>query len=525
MTDDPATGEGGDGGGVRAGLEASVALPLRSYLKGLSADCRRQLLDTLEEAAMRGSQVIGGAPEATVATLLGELERGVTDIEYPTLWRGVCFPAEHALTDAWEGLSRWDIPRPVLSALYTYVRVRLPEWSMLLAGFHGAPSGRARYLVLCAAMSLVGPFLTDHADDPVLLEALHHRTRLETDDILRAVRLFARLVTVGPGFLDTIGAAFDVSVEELTCLPLLPAELRRPFVFSPTAVRQVASRFARMPAAAENQNHLVATQTALLLGNPSEMLNLIPAALRRDDGLLAGSGFAAICEYVVARLERHARECRFFLPLWTAYGIGDVEYLAHARSVTEIVEQYDRESLALIRLVRIAPRGPWGERLRQAERDIIDALIHTALPVCWIGVQATSIYALLPMDKPRRLPAPHQLQNERQLFHFITAATSVIDRSNNRLALDNLRSTLSSFVNAMMGSIKPSWYLSYRLDRDDAIAMTGHFLCLLGALERAGDIRMLMQRLKQQRLPLAEVLPCGGNCGRACGDLVMKTRA
>ncbi|MBV5336121.1 hypothetical protein JZU48_03815, partial [bacterium] len=374
-------------------------------------------------------RVIGGDPESTVATLLGQLDRGVNNIEYPALWRGVCFPAEHALTDAWDRLSRWDIPRTILGALYTYVRVRLPEWELLHEGFHTAPSGRARYLVLCAAMSLAGPFLVDNADDEVLVEALRRRTQLSTDDIVRSVRLFARLVTIGPGFLDSVGAAFNVSVEELTCLPLLPAELRRPFAFDAAAVRLVASRYAQMPSAAENQNQLVATQTALLLDNPSEVLNLIPTALRRNDEDLLKSGFAAICEYVVSRLERHARECRFFLPMLTEYGLGDIEFLAHARNVAELVEQYGRESRALSRLVRIGSRSAWGVRVRRAEEEIIDCLIHMALPLCWVGVQSTSVYALMPLDKPRPLPPPHQLENEKQLFRLIMALTPIIDRA------------------------------------------------------------------------------------------------
>lgn len=506
-------------------IHGTVAAPLRAYLRTLSPESRRQLLDTLEEAVMRGDSVItGGASEITVASFLGDLERSDLHLAYPPLWRGVCFPSEHALTDAWDQLSRWDIPRVALGALYTYVRLQLPEWAMLLQGFHTAPSGRARYLVLCAAMSLVGPFLTENADDAVLVDALRRRTRLAEDEVVRAVRLFARLVTIGPGFLDSVGEAFGLPVEELTVLPLLPAELRRPFHFDQAAVRQVASRYAQMPSATENQNQLVATQTALLLRNPSEVLNLIPASIRRSEEALAGSGFAAICEFVVSRLERHAREVRFFVSLWAEYGIEDPEYLPHAMNVTEIVEQHDRENLALLRLVRLDLRSPWGMRVRQAEKDLLDCLIHSALPLCWTGVRTASVYTLTPMDKPRPLPGDHQLENEKRLFRFIHVITPIIDRSNNRLALDSLRGTLSGVISALVASLKPSWFLSYRKDRDASVAMAGHVLCLLGNLERVGDVRLLAQRLNQQRIPLQEALKCEGKCRRPCGEVVMHTR-
>lgn len=506
--------------GRLAGMSETVASALRRYLASLSSDCRRQLLDSLEEAAIRGARLLDGGSQSTVAELLGEMERGDRDVEYPALWRGVCFPAEHALTDAWEGASRWDVPRTALGPLYTFTRVRMPEWAILSEGFRTAGSGQARYLVMCAAMSIVGSFLEREAVDEALQEALRRRAGLDADQATRVVRLFASLMMVGPGFLDSVGAAFGLPVEELTCLPLLPVEMRRPIPFDAAAVRQVAGRYVQLPAAVENQNQLVATQTALLLQNPSEILNLIPARLRQNEDLLMASGFAGIVEYVAARLERHARELRFYLQLWERYTLDDVEFLPHARNVTELVEQYDRESRSLVRLARLGTRSVLGARTRDAERDVIDALIHQALPICWVAVQATSIYALMPLERPRPPAPPHRQENERQLFRFVAVAAPVIERSNNRLALDNLRSAVSSFVSALMASLKPSWFLAYRADRADAVAMAGHFLCILGALERGADIRDLTTRLARQQIPLEDAMPCKGRCRKACGNWI-----
>lgn len=498
-------------------LPGAIPPTLRRYLASLSTECRRQLLDALEEAALSGALLLDDGSQGAVADALAEMERGDRAVEYPALWRGVCFPAEHALTDAWEGASRWDIPRAALGALYTFTRVRMPEWAILSEGFRTAGSGRARYLVMCAAMSMAGSFLEQEAADADLQDALRRRAGLNAADAIRVVRLFASLVTVGPGFLDSVGEAFGLPVEELTCLPLLPAEMRRPIPFDAAAVRQVAGRYVQLPAAVENQNQLVATQTALLLRNPSEILNLIPARLRQNEDLLLASGFVGIVEYVAARLERHARELRFHLRQWDRCALDDVEFLTHAAAACDLAEQYDRESRALARLVRLGTRSVLGARVRDAERDVIDALIHQALPICWIGVQATSIYALTPLERPRPPAPPHRLANEAQLFRFIATATLLIERSNNRLALDNLRSAVSGFVNTLMVSLKQSWFLDYRADRADAIAMAGHFLCVLGALERSNDIRDLTARLARQRIAPADAMPCKGRCRKACG--------
>ena len=228
--------------GRLTGISDTVAGSLRRYLASLTSDCRRQLLDALEEAAMSGGRLLDDGQQGAVASLLTEMEKGGRDIEYPALWRGVCFPAEHALTDAWEGASRWDVPRTALGVLYTFTRVRMPEWTILTEGFRTAGSGQARYLVMCAAMSMVGSFLEREANDPALHEALGRRAGLGGGDAARVVRLFANLVTVGPGFLDSVGEAFGLPKEELTCLPLLPVEMRRPIPFDAAAVRQVAGR-------------------------------------------------------------------------------------------------------------------------------------------------------------------------------------------------------------------------------------------------------------------------------------------
>jgi hypothetical protein len=496
-------------------LAPEHAIPLRSYLQTLTPDCRRKLLEALEESALRGAPLLTGTSEATVAYLLSQMERA-PETSYPALWRAVCFPTEHALTDAWVGLTRWDIPRVMLGGLYTYTRVRLPEWSMMEESFRSVSSEHGRYLVMCAAMALVGAFIEREAEDGLLVEALRRRTDLDADAIVRSSRLFARLVAVGPGFLDSIAEAFEIPVEELTCLPLLPAEMRRPVAFDAGAIKSVAGRYVKLPAAIDNQNQLVATQTALLLRNPSEILNLIPPRLRSNEDELVRSGFLGICEYVISRLERHAREIRFFMGLWNGYAITDEEYLPHVRNLTDLAEQYGRESQALARLVRLGPRSPLGVRVREAERDVIDCLIHMAMPICWIGVQSVSVYALLPLSKPRLLPSPTQQESEKQLFRFITAVSPLIERGSNRMALSNLRSTVNSLVNSLMTSIKPSWFLSYRTDRAEAIAMTGHVICILSALERVADARALVDRLVQQRIPPAEAVQCKGNCRHSC---------
>lgn len=513
-------GEFDEAAAQRMALEARVAMPLRTYLATLSPECRRQLLDTLEEAAIRGARLFGGSSESTVATLLGEMDRGNRLLDVPDLWRAVSFLADHALTDVWDNVSAWDIPRTAVAALYTYTRIRLNDWAELDAAYHAAEPGRERYDAMCAAMLQAGRFVAANADDATLVETLRCRTKLPRDEIIRIALLFGRLAAVGPGFLNSLGESLSIPPHELADLPLAPADARQKWGLDAMTLRRVAARCAKLPTMVANQNQLLASQLSLFAPNPAELLNLIPPKMR-EQADLEQSSFAGLCEFVVGRLERHARECRLFASKWLERDLTEAEFIQAADVVIDIVEQYKRESAALGRLVRLSRLPAWSRRATQARSEMVDVLIHTVVPACWAGLRALSIYTLLPMDKPRNLPMKRQLENERQLFRVIAAISPVIEESGNRQALDGLRAAVASFVGAILASIKPTWFLAFRSDRGDALAMTAHFLCILGALGRGGDISVVTGRLRQQKIKTAELMPCQSACGRSCGKLVL----
>ena len=517
---EPLDEEFDDAEAQRSALEARVGMPLRTYLATLSPECRRQLLDMLEESAFRGDRLFAGNSESTVATLLGEMDRGKRQMDVPDLWRAVSFLADHALTDVWDKLSVWDIPRTAVAAYYTYTRIRLADWGELDAAYRAAPPGLERFEAMCAAMLRAGRFVAANADDATLVETLRCRTKLPSEDIVRMTLLFGRLAAVGPGFLTSLGAALSIPPHELADLPLAPADARNRWGLDAMMLRRVAARCARLPTTVANQTQLLASQLSLLSPNPAELLNLIPPKMR-EQADLEQSSFAGLCEFVVGRLERHARECRLFASKWLERDLTEAEFIDAAEVVIGVVEQYKRESAALGRLVRLSRLPAWNRRAGQARSEMVDVLIHTVIPACWAGFRAMSIYTLLPMDKPRSLPMKRQLENERQLFRVIAAISPIIEESGNRQALDALRAAVASFVGAILASIKPTWFLAFRSDRGDALAMTAHFLCLLAALGRGGDISVVVGRLRQQKIKPAELMPCQTSCGRACGKLVM----
>jgi hypothetical protein len=504
----------------RRALKASVALPLRSYLGSLTPGCRRQLLDMMEEAAIRGSHLFAGKSESTVATLLGEMDRGGRVLEVPDLWRAVSFLADHALTDVWDNLTRWDIPRTAVAAYYTYTRIRLPEWEGLHQTYREATDGKERFEAMCAAMVGAGRFVAANADDRALVVALRHRTQLPADQITRMTLLFGRLAAVGPGFLSSIGETLSIPPEELADLPLATPEKRRKWGLDAAGVRRVAVRYAKLPLQVAQQNQLLASQLALLTPNPSDVLNLIPPPIRQGAGL-GQSSFAGLCEFNVGRMERHARECRLFAQMWAERDLNEDDYLRVAQIIVELAEQYHNEGLALGRLIRLSLYPDWNKRVNKARSEMLDVLVHTVLPICWNGLRAMSIYTLLPIDKPRNLPIKRQQENEKQLFRVIAAISPVIEESGNRQALDALRGAMGSFINAVTASIKPSWFLAFRTDRGEALAMTAHFLCILGALGRGGEITSISSRLSQQKIKVADLMPCNTTCGKACKRVVL----
>lgn len=509
-----------DAAAQRSALEARVALPLRTYLATLSPECRRQLLDLLEESAFRGDRLFAGNSESAVATVLGEMDRGARQLDLPDLWRAVSFLADHALTDVWEKLSVWDIPRTAVAAYYTYTRIRLGDWEALDAAYRAAAPGRERFDAMCAAMARAGRFVAANADDAALVETLRCRTKLPADDIIRMTLLFGRLAAVGPGFLASLGEALSIPPHELADLPLAPADARSKWGLDAMTLRRVAARCAKLPTTVANQTQLLASQLSLFSPNPAELLNLIPPKIR-DQADLEQSSFSGLCEFVVGRLERHARECRLFASKWLERDLTEAEFVNAADVVIDIVEQYNRECVALNRLVRLSRLPAWSRRAAQARSEMVDVLVHTVIPACWAGFRAMSIYTLLPMDKPRCLPMKRQLENERQVFRVIAAISPIIEESGNRQALDALRAAVASFVGAILASIKPTWFLAFRSDRGDALAMTAHFLCILGALGRGGDISVVVGRLRQQKIKPADLMPCQSSCGRACGKLVL----
>lgn len=517
---DPPQEEYKDAAAQRSALEARVVMPLRTYLAALSPECRRQLLDMLEESAFRGDRLFTGESESTVATVLGEMDRGERRLDVPDLWRAVSFLADHALTDVWDNLSAWDIPRTAVAAYYTYTRIRLDDWGAMDAAFRAAPAGRERFDAMCAAMARAGRFVAANADDATLVETLRCRTKLPAEDIVRMTLLFGRLAAVGPGFLTSLGEALSIPPHELADLPLAPTDARAKWGLDAMTLRRVAARCAKLPTTVANQTQLLASQLSLFSPNPAELLNLIPPKIR-EQADLEQSSFAGLCDFVVGRLERHARECRLFASKWLERDLTEEAFASAADVVIDIVEQYKRETAALNRLVRLSRLPAWSRRAAKARSEMVDVLVHTVIPACWTGFRAMSIYTLLPMDKPRSLPMRRQLENERQVFRVIAAISPIIEESGNRQTLDALRVAVASFVGAILASIKPTWFLAFRSDRGDALAMTAHFLCILGALGRGGDISVVVGRLRQQKIKPADLMPCQSSCGRPCGKLIL----
>ncbi|HRJ60492.1 MAG TPA: hypothetical protein PKZ99_04845, partial [Azospirillaceae bacterium] len=365
-----------------------------------------------------------------------------------------------------------------------------------------------------------GRFVAANADDATLVETLRCRTKLPAEDIVRMTLLFGRLAAVGPGFLTSLGDALSIPPHELADLPLAPADTRAKWGLDAMTLRRVAARCAKLPTTVANQTQLLASQLSLFSPNPAELLNLIPPKIR-EQADLEQSSFAGLCDFVVGRLERHARECRLFASKWLERDLTEETFASAADAVIDIVEQYKRETAALNRLVRLSRLPAWSRRAAKARSEMIDVLVHTVIPACWTGFRGMSIYTLLPMDKPRSLPMRRQLENERQVFRVIAAISPIIEESGNRQTLDALRAAVASFVGAILASIKPTWFLAFRSDRGDALATTAHFLCILGALGRAGDISVVVGRLRQQKIKPADLMPCQSSCGRPCGKLIL----
>ena len=492
---------------------------LQAFLLTLSDRDREKLMTALDRAAARRESLFPTEIERSLRQVLEPL-RGAEQPREPTLWRAVVLAAEHMIADSWSvEKPEWAIPRPLVGGLEAWAAA-YPFWLNLDRAF--AETGEeldTRYLVMAAAMSLIGSTLLEDAENPALHAHAHRFILLPAHQLTRTVRLFARLLLLGPAVFDVAADQFNIARADLAALPFLPPGSRRATI-SITAqhVQTLVAAFSALPSTVEEQPILMATQSALLFERVSDVLQFVPLAIRMNHVQFEQSKFAPLMDFVLTRWERQVAVIDGMAKLWMSRDLDDAAFAAQAAGLREKLASFEADTRAIPKLLRLPATSPWGRRFTEARRQAASTVANPLLGQANRLLEACSFNFHNPSEPPTTVPSHTRRDNERELIRLMEVASNFARGNGFQVAGQTAWTNAAEKVARQAVRMQRSWMDPQFAGRDAVVAAVGHIVCCAATLDISEALLSLATRSQGMIPNIYTALPCHrtGDPGRPC---------
>lgn len=494
---------------------------LGAFLQDLTGRDREKLSEALDRAAARRESLFPTEIERSIREMIRPLRRIGGWRARPTLWTAVTFAAEHMLVDSWTvDRAEWAIPRPLLGALESWAAA-LAFWPELEGAFVAAADDPdTRFLIMAAAMSLVGSTLLEQAAEPELHDHAGRYLLMPAAQLAQSVRLFARLLLLGPAVLDAVADHLGVPRARLATLPFHPPGRRWSMVAGVDAqnAQKLLLAFASLPVAVDDQSILTATQSALVFERSADVLQMVPKAMRDNEAALERSEYAPLVEFVISRLERNAAALDALAAAWRPHGLDDPGFAEHAATLRDAIARLDADGRAIVQLVRLRAVSGWGRRFTDARRIAGSTVADRVLARLAGLLPGASFTFTDPSDPPTVTPSSLRQDNEREMVRLIAVASGSARSNGFQLAGQTAWSNAVETVSRQAVRMQRSW-LEARCEHSAAVhAAIQHIVCCAATLD-ATDALVIVARRSEGLIPnIYAALRChrAGSPGLPC---------
>lgn len=484
---------------------------LGAFLQELTGRDREKLSEALDRAAARREPLFPAEIERSIREMIRPLRRIGGWRARPTLWAAVTFAAEHMLVDTWSAeRTNWAIPRPLMGALESWAAA-LAFWPELEGAFVAAADDPdTRFLIMAAAMSLVGSTLLEQADQPALHDHAGRFLLMPAPQLAQSVRLFARLLLLGPAVLDAVADHLGVPRARLATLPFHPPGRRWSMIAEADAqsAQKLLLAFASLPVAVDDQPILAATQSALVFERGADVLHLVPKAFRDNEAALERSEYAPLVEFVISRWERNATALGGLVGGWRSLGLDDDAFAEHAAALRDALARHDADGKALVQLVRLRAVSPWGRRFTDARRLAGVTVAERVLPRITELLAACSFAFTDPSDPPASpLPGARQ-DNEREMLRLVAVASGFARSNGFQVAGQVAWSNTVEMVSRQAVRIQRSW-MDPRFEHCGAVLLAVQHIVCCAAILDVGEALVTLARRSDGLIPdIYAVLRC-----------------
>ena len=228
----------------------------------------------------------------------------------PSLWRAVCFVAEHTFVDElWPHAgAHWNVPRPLVRIAQQSLAERRGRWEELSGRFLAGTDERARLGALIDGLDKAGGLLLLATGHKAGVADLARAAGITHGAAHRSLRLLARHFLIGPAFLRAAMTAFRLPPARITAAPFVPLRSRWRVTASEDDIGAYLYAFAGQPLEVPNPVPLALVQLSALLHDPWVIIRSIPGELLHSEERLRASCYGPVVDQMIAQAERRCGE-------------------------------------------------------------------------------------------------------------------------------------------------------------------------------------------------------------------------